>query len=550
MASKDLADDKNYFEKLPDIVLIPWHYKIERVPSYPYCGKREIFCGPKLQNKDSIERKFIRTNGRFFEIDEVLSQLDENDQKIDLIFSHLEAPSTCFPKNLSKIKCPKIALVGDTHHLLYSISSIIHYIKHENYEHMLTASQSAHLHYFYEAGMKHAAFLPRVAEKFESINNKKAGITYIGKRWGTSHPRRSRMVYFLEKKLPKKNIPFYRYNRLPKFEYLNVLRNSRIVVISSLNGQLTPQIYYCLVAGTLCFVDELSSQTLLYQFFEPGKHLVTWRNFEDLLEKLIYYYNHPDEAEAIAKAGKLQVENNFATSDSMGSIISDFVFKNKIDPRFLAINDARCQQKRVESPEYFYARIRLYENIQELHRIHESLKLISLTEKNLKPLADLADLPRLNITHAFISDILKKEADLYFQSVGVSHQIRTTILDKTQKLRSYDIGILETLTNQTNWRFLVKSISNLLKKNAVIWVLGKLSSSDIEILQREGFKPFVLNKNPTALKIKNISRKICLLFWKTGMYPFPYITLKPAMETVPNLKVFLRGWQAKFQIFY
>ena len=152
MASKDLVDDKNYFEKLPDIVLIPWHYKIERVPSYPYCGKREIFCGPKLKNKDSIERKFIRTNGRFFEIDEVLSQLNESDQNIDLIFSHLEAPSTCFPKNLSKIKCQKLALVGDTHHLLYSISSIIRYLEHENYEHMLTASQSAHLHYFYEAG--------------------------------------------------------------------------------------------------------------------------------------------------------------------------------------------------------------------------------------------------------------------------------------------------------------------------------------------------------------------------------------------------------------
>ena len=61
-----------------------------------------------------------------------------------------------------------------------------------------------------------------------------------------------------------------------------------MTVISSLNGQFTPQIHGCLHAGTLCFVDELSSQTFLNQFFKSGEHLITWRNFEDLLEKLKY----------------------------------------------------------------------------------------------------------------------------------------------------------------------------------------------------------------------------------------------------------------------
>ncbi len=263
-----------------------------------------------------------------------------------------------------------------------------------------------------------------------------------------------------------------------------------------------------------------------------------------MLEKIIYYYNHPAEAEAIAIAGKLQVENNFATTESLALTISEFVLENKIDPHLIAINDDRCQQKRVESPEYFKARVRLYENIQELHRIHESLKLISITEKNLKPSADLADLPRLRITHAFISVNSKNEANLYFQSVGVSHQIKTTILNKIQKNQSYDIGILETLENQTDWKYLVKYISKLLKKNALLWVLGKLTSFKREILKREGFKSYFVNKNSRVLKIKEISRKFCFLFWKFGMYPFTYLTIKPAMEQVPNLNAFLRGWQA------
>jgi len=65
MALKDLTHNKNYFEKLPNIALIPWHLDNEITHPYPFCGKREIFCGPKLQNKDTRERKFIRTSGCF-----------------------------------------------------------------------------------------------------------------------------------------------------------------------------------------------------------------------------------------------------------------------------------------------------------------------------------------------------------------------------------------------------------------------------------------------------------------------------------------------------
>jgi len=540
----------NYFKKLPNIVLIPWHLDNKHIRPYPYMGKREIFCGPKLKNEDFKERKFIRTSGRYFDIDEVLSQLSEDDQKIDLVFSVLEVSSTCFPENLSKIKCPKIALVADTHHLMYPISPIISYIKRENIEHMLIVAQPAHLHFFYEAGITHTGLLPRSSLNFEKVDNKKSGVTYIGKKWSSSHPRRSRMLQFLEKNLPKYNIPYNYYNRLPKLEWLKVLKNSKITVISSLNGQFTPQIYSCLFAGTLCFVDELSSQSLLYKFFEPGKHLITWRNFKDLLKKIIYYHNHPNEAETIAKAGKLQAEENFATTENLALSISEFVFENKIDPRLLGINDERCNPERIESPEYFDIRVRLYENIQELHRIHESLKLISITEKSLKISADLADLPRIRITHAFRSIRAKNEADHFFKSVGVNHQIKTVMVNKIQKSYSFDIGVVETPSNQADWKTFLRILSKSLKSNSLLWVLGKLTSTEKKILKREGFKPYMISKNSILLNIKKISRKICFQFWKMGFYPFPYITLKPAMELVPNLNVFLRGWQASFPFLY
>ena len=528
---------------IPNITLVITNAKINHQISY---GKREIYYVHETSNKDSIKRKYVYTNKDCFDIKELFPQLNKNDRKIDLIILIFKTNTIHFAKNLSEIKCPKIAIIGDTFHTIHPLSLLINYLKRENIEHILTSTQSAHLHFFYEAGIKHSALTPRPALEFKSVINKKDGITYIGKKWKSSHIRKSRMLQFLEKRLPEHNIPFNYYYRLSHLEWLETLYKSKMVVISSLNGQFTPQIYSVLSAGALCFVDELSSQTFLYNFFESGKHLITWSNFDDLLKKIIYYYNHPNEAEIIAKAGQLQVINNFTINKSVANMISEFVFENKINPKLLAINDKRCQDIRVEYPDYFNVRIRLYENIQELHRIHESLSLISLTTRNLKPLSDLADLPRLKITNAYFSNGLKNDANLYFQSVGVDHQIKTIMLNDIPKLSTYNIGILETQINPIYWSLLINSISKLLKKNSLLWILGKLTPYDYILLKNKGFEPYKLKDN----FIKKISRKMCLWFWKKGKYPFPYLTLKPAMETVPNLNVFIRGWQSKIKSLY
>ena len=542
--------EKESYENLPDVVLFPNHGKMGALPPHPYCGKREIFCGPYFQNAETKGRKFIHTKGRFFDIDDVLSQLDEKDKKIDLIFSSLESNVACFPKNLDKMDCPKLAFVFDTHHLMYPISRIIEYIKREKFTHLILYAQPAHLHYFYEAGFKTSVGFQPIVQKIPAREKRKEGITYIGKRWKTSHPRRSRMLQFLKKNLPKKKIPFHHYNRLPRDLWQKVLGRSQMVVISSLNGQFTPQINSCLFAGALCFVDQLSPKTLLSQFYNDKKHIVLWEDFDDLLEKIIYYYNNPKEAESIAKAGQAQAKIVLGTSKDFGQIISGFVFENKADPRFLSTNDARSIVKREESPNLFNVRVRLYENIQELHRIHESLNLISLTTHNLKPSTDLADLPRLRITHAFTSDDSRREADLFFQESGTKDLIFTVNLNEFKKFKSFDIGILEKLQSQAKWKLQVKYLSKLLKTNALLCVLGELTKVETEILFREGFKTYEVKTNPLILKLKDLSRKICHGFWKFGNFPLPYLTLKPSMESVPNLSMFLRGWQAYFPYLY
>lgn len=266
------------------IALLPcYHISGGDPPHYPLIGKWEILCGPYFQNKDTSRRKFIRTSELNFDINEVLSQLNDADKEISLIVVILQASLVSFPKNLSKLKCPKLAIVCDTHHLLYPISTLLEYMKREKFEYILAASQPAHLHFFYEFGIKHLAMDPYLKVHFRDVNNKKPGITYIGHRWSSSHPRRSRLVQFLEKKLPKNNIPYHYYQRLPEMLWKKVLNQSKMVVISSLNGQFLISLQH-----QEKFVECL--QKLLRMF--RNKHITTnpVENVFSVLKKLIDFW--------------------------------------------------------------------------------------------------------------------------------------------------------------------------------------------------------------------------------------------------------------------
>ena len=48
----------------------------------------------------------------------------------------------------------------------------------------------------------------------------------------------------------------------------------------------------------------------LVELFEPGRHLDCYRNLEELLEKVEYYLEHPEETASIALAGMEAVRNH------------------------------------------------------------------------------------------------------------------------------------------------------------------------------------------------------------------------------------------------
>lgn len=73
-------------------------------------------------------------------------------------------------------------------------------------------------------------------------------------------------------------------------------------------------------AGTMCLTHEIPG---IEQLFIPGKHLVTYKNYVDLKEKIMYYISHDEEREKIAKAGHDLVWEKYTIDKVVGMYLDE-----------------------------------------------------------------------------------------------------------------------------------------------------------------------------------------------------------------------------------
>jgi spore maturation protein CgeB len=60
--------------------------------------------------------------------------------------------------------------------------------------------------------------------------------------------------------------------------------------------------------GALLLTDASAN---LSQLFEPGNEVITYRSSAEAIERIRYYLGHPEEREAIAKAGQQRTLQNY-----------------------------------------------------------------------------------------------------------------------------------------------------------------------------------------------------------------------------------------------
>lgn len=100
---------------------------------------------------------------------------------------------------------------------------------------------------------------------------------------------------------------FYYGSRHPGFPEKNIFEDaaknyskSKIVFNISIKDDINMRVFEALSTGSFLLTNWIPT---LEDLFEDGKHLVTYKTYDEMIEKAKYYLEHDEEREAIAKAG-------------------------------------------------------------------------------------------------------------------------------------------------------------------------------------------------------------------------------------------------------
>ena len=257
----------------------------------------------------------------------------------DLIVIKADATQRGWALNLRSQSVPKILIVGDTHHLNRPIQSLLNYVEQESFDVIISEHDRHHLHYFAEAGHPRSIWLPGFAanpHRRQPQNSYQHPLVFIGSA-GQFHPYRR---YLLEQ-IKKQGFPLF-HTQAPQCQAADLYNQSLISLNISLNGDLNLRVFEVLAAGGFLLTDRLTPESGLSMLFEEGKHLVTFDGEVDLYEKLNYYLRHPQEAQAIARAGYDHYWNNYSPELHLQRLF-DYLNTGKIEHNYCAAADRRVQ---------------------------------------------------------------------------------------------------------------------------------------------------------------------------------------------------------------
>jgi Glycosyl transferases group 1 len=102
---------------------------------------------------------------------------------------------------------------------------------------------------------------------------------------------------------------------------------SKIVFNIAMTDDLNMRVFETLGTGSFLLTNWIPT---IEEFFEDGKHLVLYRNEEEMIEKAKYYLEHDDEREKIAQAGYEEVISKHKIQDRVNVILKTFIDSKKL----------------------------------------------------------------------------------------------------------------------------------------------------------------------------------------------------------------------------
>lgn len=359
-------------------------------------GPDQIFLSPDEKNPDN-EKTFRIPSGKP-SIDEIYSMYPHLPRRPSLVFIKTDALARNFIRDVSRLDCPSIVSVADTHHLHRPLETIIEYLRSEEFTLISAENDRHHLKWLYRHGFENLCWLPNLALTPEirparSANDKNMATCFIGSL-GRFHPYRATVIDYLAK-----NVANLHIGTASQREAAAAYNKYNISLNISLNSDLNWRFFEILGAGGFLLTDRLPSESGIDTLFSEGKHYEAFGSDSELVEKMDYYTRHPEAAARIAHNGQKRylaacqpklLRKEMISRLFMGRENKQFSFTPTHDQPFMA--EAKSH-------------LRAYQALQEIHRISARVRLLIIGDNCDLLIQDLADYPRI-ITYKDVSRYL------------------------------------------------------------------------------------------------------------------------------------------------
>jgi hypothetical protein len=370
-------------------ILVSWYTNPQYIPPF-VLSDRQMSIGPRLkpEQPQMVYERFTPVGT--YNLAE-FTEANGLPKEFDAIVVWSDASQTNRPLGLGTFNCPKVLCVGDTHHMAQPLHKMLTYAIAERFDFIVSSHNRHHLHWFAEAGFPKTAWLPGIKIRHlprSFQNSRKSQLAFIGNTVEGSHPRRNRVLMELVRSAVQMEV-----RGGTRDQSADLCADSVVSFNCSLNGDLNLRVFEILSAGGCLLTDRLSPQAGLDLILKEGKEFLGYDTAQECVDQTRYLLTHPEITAGIAQAGNTAFQTSMLPQLRASQLLS-WVFDGRLDMLF---RGGELPPRHLTANSSINDRVRVYEELQEFHRVNDSPRVLFLSDVPDIYLVDASDLRHLRM---------------------------------------------------------------------------------------------------------------------------------------------------------
>lgn len=343
-----------------------------------------IFIGPyiktNMSRREGKERLSICSN--IFEINIIeifrntLVPLGIRPSDITLYWHVLEAASTCRVSNINILDCPRICVIGDTHHMQNPISSLYAYLFSQSFTHICCSHNQYNPFFSAVLGLKAIDFPFTLPNDLVRGNNWDGStirdqiLYYYGSLVSRHHLHRSRIVNELLSDT-RINNNFITKSRMSFSHWKTSVQRPHHNVTCSLNGTFSFQTFLPMLGGACIYTDPISDSNWVGTELKGGYNCIVYNSSSDIIEQFLKNKKSLEKTKLIGT----RAHNSISKYLKPIKIMQQDWIKGIPEERILTTNKEAILERTIKSHIKDYGvedvirLVKIFEICQEIHRL-------------------------------------------------------------------------------------------------------------------------------------------------------------------------------------